>query len=211
MKPIKTILLLSVVFTIAGCSMPQEPVQITLPPKYVATSQPASQASINARKFDRSIEDGPSAVESAVEMSKKYAELSENTAQLRQDKKNLTDENQKLSARVEQLQEKLNQSEKELAEANELLRQMLIELNTWKSNVLGFQKEMREADTAQLEALYRVLRILGGELEPEPTAQQPTETDSTNTAADNTAGTGNQIPAGQAENTAPTATQEKAI
>ena len=42
---------------------------------------------------------------------------------------------------------------------------MLSELNTWKTNILGFRTEMREAAKAQLEALLKVLEVLGGEAE----------------------------------------------
>jgi len=61
------------------------------------------------------------------------------------------------------LEAKLKQTQKELGEANELLIEMLTELNTWKSNILGFRGEMRDAAKAQLEALLKVLEILGGE------------------------------------------------
>jgi hypothetical protein len=35
----------------------------------------------------------------------------------------------------------------------------------WKSDMLGFRSEMREAAKAQLEALLKVLEILGGKAE----------------------------------------------
>jgi uncharacterized protein YeaO (DUF488 family) len=54
-------------------------------------------------------------------------------------------------------------TEKELAEANEFLQQMHVELNKWKSDVLGFREEMRQAQQAQLEALAKILRVLGAE------------------------------------------------
>ena len=41
---------------------------------------------------------------------------------------------------------------------------MRVELNNWKTNVLGFREEMRQADTEQLKALLKVLTILGGEV-----------------------------------------------
>jgi len=45
--------------------------------------------------------------------------------------------------------------------------EMRIELNNWKTNILGFREEMRDADTAQLQALLRILNILGGEIKAE--------------------------------------------
>ncbi|MFB0524723.1 MAG: hypothetical protein ACETVZ_04235, partial [Phycisphaerae bacterium] len=46
---------------------------------------------------------------------------------------------------------------------------MRIELNNWKANVLGFRDERREAEIAQLEALLKILKILGGEVTRAPT------------------------------------------
>ena len=40
---------------------------------------------------------------------------------------------------------------------------MRIELNNWKSNILGFRDEMRNADNAQLDALVKILEVLGGQ------------------------------------------------
>jgi hypothetical protein len=40
---------------------------------------------------------------------------------------------------------------------------MLIELNNWKTDVIGFREEIRAADRAQLEALLKILKVLGGE------------------------------------------------
>ena len=39
------------------------------------------------------------------------------------------------------------------------------ELTNWKTNVLGFREEIRSAEQAQLDALHRVLKLLGGELD----------------------------------------------
>jgi hypothetical protein len=41
---------------------------------------------------------------------------------------------------------------------------MRIELNNWKTSILGFRDEMRQADIAQLETLLKILKILGGEV-----------------------------------------------
>lgn len=49
---------------------------------------------------------------------------------------------------------------------------MKIELNGWKSNILGFRDEMRNADKAQLQALMRILEALGGETTTEETEEQ---------------------------------------
>jgi hypothetical protein len=48
----------------------------------------------------------------------------------------------------------------------------LTELNNWKTNILGFRGEMREASKAQLEALLKVLEILSGQTETSTTSRQ---------------------------------------
>jgi hypothetical protein len=72
--------------------------------------------------------------------------------------------NQQLNDQIVELEAQLKQAQKELNEANELLIEMRIELNRWKSNILGFQDEMRNAQTVQLEALFKILRLLGGQV-----------------------------------------------
>ncbi len=39
----------------------------------------------------------------------------------------------------------------------------VLSLNNWKNDVLGFREEMRSAQTAQLQALMKILKALGGE------------------------------------------------
>jgi chromosome segregation ATPase len=77
----------------------------------------------------------------------------------------LKTQNDSLQQQVTSLEARLAQTQKELGEANDLLIEMLTELNTWKNNILGFRGEMRDAAKAQLEALLKVLEILGGEVE----------------------------------------------
>ena len=42
--------------------------------------------------------------------------------------------------------------------------QTRIELNNWKNDVLGFRGEMQDAQKAQLEALLKILKLMGGEV-----------------------------------------------
>jgi len=117
------------------------------------------------KRFQDSAMEGRTAVESAIELSEKYAKLSDLSVTLRQENQRLTSENENLRQQVTALDAKLKQTQKELTEANDLLIEMLTELNHWKSNILGFRGEMRDAASAQLEALLKVLEILGGEAE----------------------------------------------
>ncbi len=128
----------------------------------------AVQRETSKVRFQDSVSQGPSAVESAIELSKKYSALLEDLDSLRQENLRLTTENKNLKERIGPCETQLAQAQKELNEANDLLIEMRIELNNWKTNVLSFRDEMRQADQAQLEALLRILQVLGGEIEPAP-------------------------------------------
>jgi hypothetical protein len=65
------------------------------------------------------------------------------------------------------LQKQLQQTQKELNEANEIMISMRAELNKWKQDVLGFRDEMRSAEKAQLEALLKIMKVLGGDVDIE--------------------------------------------
>ena len=62
----------------------------------------------------------------------------------------------------------MEQTRKELAETTELVIDMRIELNNWKTDILGFRDEIRTAEKTQLEALLKILTILGGEVQTAP-------------------------------------------
>ena len=88
------------------------------------------------------------------------------------------EENTHLKKEVGELRSQLAQARKELEEANEFLQKMHVELNQWKADVLGFREELRKAQVAQLQALGKILRILGAEpLEVEtPASSEPLQT-----------------------------------
>ena len=76
----------------------------------------------------------------------------------------LVEENVATKHQLSQLQVEYEQTKKELDEANTFLQEMHLELTRWKSDVLGFRNEIRKAQTTQLNALSRILRILGAEM-----------------------------------------------
>ncbi len=86
---------------------------------------------------------------------------------LRQENQTVIADNRRLKDRLAVLETQLQQTQKELNEANDLLIEMRIELNNWKTDVLSFRDEMRDADSAQLQALLKILQILGGEVKTE--------------------------------------------
>ena len=139
---------------LAGCSVPQP----------TANKPAVAQPPTAPENFQEPSSRPTNAVQSAIELSQKVAELSEQIATLKEEKLALTTENNQLKTQVSDLEPKLQQAQKELAEANDLLMEMRLELNNWQANVLGFQSEMREADQAQLEALLKILQLLGGEI-----------------------------------------------
>jgi len=144
----------------AGCSPQMQRNRMAASP----ATDPSASAS-TAMRFQDSPTQNRTAVESAIELSDKYARLSDKTVALREKNQRLEAENRQLIQKIETLEAKLVQTQKELGEANDLLIEMLTELNNWKSSILGFRGEMREAAKAQLEALLKVLEILGGEAE----------------------------------------------
>jgi predicted nuclease with TOPRIM domain len=145
------------VLIVGGCTTPQAG------PDAVAPG-PAQQE-ITAKRFQDTPLEGRTPAQSALELSEKYAKQSDQITTLRQENQRLTTENETLQQQVTALEGKLKQTQKELGEANDLLLEMLTELNNWKSNILGFRGEMRQAAQAQLEALVKILEILGGQAE----------------------------------------------
>jgi chromosome segregation ATPase len=156
------------VFAGAGCTTPEG--------SFGATTSDSSQTPVAgdaaAKRFQNTPLGGRTAVESAIELSQKYASLSDQTVTLREENQRLKTENENFQQQVTSLETRLKQTQKELNEANDLLIEMLSELNNWKNNILGFRGEMRDAAKAQLEALLKVLEILGGKAEADAIAQR---------------------------------------
>ena len=158
--------LLMPLFLLMNCVSVQEP------PIYVerAASVEEQQNSSVANRFQEAAMHKPTVVESAMELSQQHAKLSEEAALLRQQNRDLTFSNEQLKEQVVALEAQLKQTQKELTEANDILIAMRIELNNWKMDILGFRDEIRDAETAQLEALLKILQVLGEQrlsLDPE--------------------------------------------
>ena len=161
------------IFPLSSCQAPQGRVKIVFPPD-PAETKPNTDIS---KRFQTPDQKEQTAVESAIELSQKHAKLSEEAANLRQENKNLMLDNQQFIEQLDNLKAQLSQTQKELDQANDLLIEMRIELNNWKTNILGFRDEMRNADSAQLEALLKILNVLGGENETESTQNQEKTSD----------------------------------
>jgi chromosome segregation ATPase len=164
----KTIILLislTSTFLPSGCLSGREAVEVVVHPGS-AERQPASDEKV-AKRFLESAPQGPTVVESAMELSDKYARLSEETAVLRQQNHDIITKNKQLKDQLVAHEAQLQQTQKELTEANDFLIEMRIELNDWKTDILGFREEIRGAETEQLRALLNILKILGGEAKAE--------------------------------------------
>lgn len=167
---------LLLVLTMLGCSALKNPVQITLPSISVAHDKPAQSDGIQKR-FKEPTEQSQTAIESAIELAKKNAEFAEQAVRLRRQNRELITETARLKSHIVVIEPKLEQAQKELTEANDLLVEMRIELNNWKADILGFRNEIRQAEKSQLQALIKILKMLGGEVETDSARQMYQDTD----------------------------------
>ncbi len=158
----KILLLISLmpIFLLSNCVPVQEPPEVAVLSDFTEKQQSESVA----KRFQESAPQRPTVIESAMELSKEHAKLSEEAAVLRQENRDLTVKNQQLKDQAVILEAQLQQTQRELSQANDLLITMRIELNNWKTDILGFRDEIRDAEAAQLEALLKILKVLGGEV-----------------------------------------------
>ena len=103
------------------------------------------------------------AIESALMWSEKYDQLSIETNTLREKNLTIMTENGDLKENLAKLNNQLTQTRTELDEASTFLQEMHVELTKWKGDVLGFRDEIRSSQATQLQALSRVLKLLGAE------------------------------------------------
>lgn len=157
------VILLVPIFLLSGCSSTQKPADLAVEPVPVERQQNDSIA----KRFQEPDPEGQTVVESAMKLSGEYARLTREAAVLRRQNEDFIAKNRQLDEQVVSLDAQLQQAQKELAEANSLLIEMRVELNNWKADILGFRNEMRNAETAQLETLLRILKVLGGQVTAE--------------------------------------------
>ena len=184
-KTIFLLISLIPVLLLLNCVTVQEPLDVAIlsgsmdPPSSPKSEK--QQSDSVAKRFQESAPQQSTVVTSAMELSKEHAKLSEEAAVLRQENKDLNARNQQLKGQVVTLEAQLKQTQRELSEASDLLITMRIELNNWKTDILGFRDEIRDAETAQLEALLKILKVLGGEVKTK--SAQGEDTSSTTVAS----------------------------
>ena len=165
----KAVIVLAVSAAICGCSN-YELVRRTPP---VVPTKTASRS--EAPYLEKTAVAGPeqaqaqSAVDASLEWAKKHAQVSEQLVEAQKENRQRENENRELNKQTAELQSELSQTQKELTQANDMLVELGQQLEKWKADVLGFREEMRQAEKSQLEALSKVLRLLGGEVS-EPVA-----------------------------------------
>jgi len=129
----------------------------------------------------------PTAIENALEWSQKYARAVEDLSRQQEANRNLADEKRQLNEQIAAAQAELARAHKELQEANDLLIVVRQENERWKADVLGHRAEILLAHKTEMDALVKVLRLLGGEfVQPAPKPQAQPATTSTNTSASST-------------------------
>lgn len=172
-KKIFSFLILSALtFLLAGCPIIQMPIETAPKP-----NPQENQNNDMSKRFQDVAPNRQTIVDSAIELSKKNTELFEKMTVMQQDNQELAAENQRLQEHVAILEPELKQAKKELKEANDLLIEMRIELNNWKTDILGYRDEMREAYTAQMEIMLKIAQAMGAEIMSEqPDSNQTTET-----------------------------------
>ena len=157
---------------LAGCwQMPPQPQLQPAAEAHVAQPMAAQAA---APLPGPAIGDGgisENAVDSALIWSEKYSQAMERLMRLQQQNRELEQRNKQLLEQLTKAESELRQTQQELTDANELLLEMRKELKLWKENVLGFRDEIRTAQHAQIKALEKVIRLLGGEVVETPTTQ----------------------------------------
>ncbi|MCX5654400.1 MAG: hypothetical protein NTY65_07115 [Planctomycetota bacterium] len=108
----------------------------------------------------------PTAIESTLVLQDKYARALEDLRREQDRFRELTAQKQQLVDEANRLKADLAKTQQELGEANGLLVQMRQEIEKWKEDVLGFRDELRQSNRVQLEALAKVMTLLGGETAP---------------------------------------------
>jgi len=163
----------------AGCDFVDEPIVLDtmpMPPVQTYTPPPASVRPTDAavaKRFTETDNGAPDAVQSAMMWSDKYDELAEKYKALTEENMALTKENSDLKKQLLVFEADLKRTRQELDDANAFLQEMHGELTQWKGDVLGFRDEIRLAQGAQLQALTKILTLLGAET-AQPVALQTT-------------------------------------
>jgi predicted small lipoprotein YifL len=155
---------LALLFALAGCGDLVTPqTQVQTPPPVAPATQPTADYLRHTAVQGEGMAEGTSAVDSALALSERYSQAVEKLTVLQTENKTLIERNSQLVGQTTKLQAELAQTQKELEDANAMLVDIRKELEKWKTDVLGFRQEMRQAQQTQIEATGKVLKMLGGD------------------------------------------------
>ena len=159
-----TMAVLALLFTLAGCGDLVTPqTQVQTPPPVAPATQPTADYLRHTAVQGEGTAESTSAVDSALALSERYSQAVEKLTVLQTENKTLIERNSQLVGQTTKLQAELAQTQKELEDANAMLVDIRKELEKWKTDVLGFRQEMRQAQQTQIEATGKVLKMLGGD------------------------------------------------
>jgi TolA-binding protein len=130
-----------------------------------------------AKRFQEPETRNSTLIESAVDLSDRYAKLTVKMAELQQQHQDLQRENGQLKSKTQSLEMQVKQREAELDESNRLVMDLNAELQIWKKDILGFRSEMRAASTAELNALMKIMTAIGVEESAEDPAPEENAAD----------------------------------
>jgi hypothetical protein len=141
--------------------------------------------------------EGPTLVNRLLELQQRHTQAVQDLSDERDSTRQLSDEKRQLSQQLASTQTELARAQKELQEANDLLITVRRENDKWKGDVLAHRGEILRAHEAEMKALVKVIRLLGGEYSrPIP---PPAEAATTSTSASASSG---QAPAAEKGKTA---------
>lgn len=155
------------IILLAGCEIFNEPTPITSPGALQTDqAQIARTDTTMARRFtepDQNMDD-TDMVGNVLMWSKRHDELLEKNQAVREINNALRQEKMNFERELEQLQLELDRTKKELEEAITFMQDQEAELNKWRTDVLGHREEIRQIHTVQLQALEKIMKLLGAEM-----------------------------------------------
>ena len=156
----KILLLISVPLIFAcGCTY-----YVDEPLSYKTAAQSAGPSrELTAEMFSASSNVQMDSIDDVIRLKENYESLIQKNAFLANENSELKKKNADLEIQLAKTQSDLESAQNEIAQANEFMTQMNQELIRWKSDVLGYRDENRKIQKAQLEALSKILKVLGAQ------------------------------------------------
>lgn len=133
-------------------------------PRFPERKMPAQEARHLESQTVAGDAGGHTAVESAMQWAEKYAQAAKELIVVNKRLQEMEKEQKVLQTRLAKAQSENEALKREIRDANAMLGAMKQELKEWRQNVLGFRSEMLASQKAQLQAMQRIMQLLGGEM-----------------------------------------------